>query len=151
MVTKLLNSYCGAHFVESYCKESNISETKISFFIIVEQNLSVWHHLLDDLHMLKTWISLEQRYFDNSKLHFSSHAGCLFVFYDDLIDRKDAIFVRVPSLSWVGVGVYHLILLFFYTSLLSLFYFKNSDHIPYSLIHMKNTRFWLAESSAVLV
>ena len=24
MVTKMLNSYCGAHLVESYCKESNI-------------------------------------------------------------------------------------------------------------------------------
>ena len=27
MVTKLLSSYCGAPFVESYCKESNISDT----------------------------------------------------------------------------------------------------------------------------
>ena len=27
MVTKLLSSYCGAHLVESYCKESNISDT----------------------------------------------------------------------------------------------------------------------------
>ena len=26
MVTKLLSSYCGAHLVESYCKESNISD-----------------------------------------------------------------------------------------------------------------------------
>ena len=26
MVTKLLNSYCGAHLVESYYKESNISD-----------------------------------------------------------------------------------------------------------------------------
>ena len=33
MVTKLLSSYCGAHLVESYCKESNI------FFIIFDQNL----------------------------------------------------------------------------------------------------------------
>ena len=28
MVTELLSSYCGAHLVESYCKESNISVTK---------------------------------------------------------------------------------------------------------------------------
>jgi len=27
MVTKLLSSYCGAHLAESYCKESNISDT----------------------------------------------------------------------------------------------------------------------------
>jgi len=26
MVMKLLHSYCGAHFVESYCKESSISD-----------------------------------------------------------------------------------------------------------------------------
>ena len=26
-VTKLLSSYCGAHLVESYCNESNISDT----------------------------------------------------------------------------------------------------------------------------
>ena len=27
MGTKLLSSYCGEHLVESYCKESNISDT----------------------------------------------------------------------------------------------------------------------------
>jgi len=27
MVTKLVSSYCGAHLVESYCQESNISDT----------------------------------------------------------------------------------------------------------------------------
>ena len=27
MVTKRLHLYCGAHLVESYCKESNISDT----------------------------------------------------------------------------------------------------------------------------
>ena len=27
MVTKLLSTYCRAHLVESYCKESNISDT----------------------------------------------------------------------------------------------------------------------------
>ena len=42
MVTKLVCSYCGAHLLESYCKESSISHTslpKISFFIIFDQNL----------------------------------------------------------------------------------------------------------------
>ena len=36
MVTKLLSSNCGAHLVESYCKESNISDAN---FIIFDQNL----------------------------------------------------------------------------------------------------------------
>ena len=27
MVTKVLSLYCGEHLVESYCKESNISDT----------------------------------------------------------------------------------------------------------------------------
>ena len=38
MGIKLLNSNCGAHLVESYCKESSIFD-EISFFIIVDQNL----------------------------------------------------------------------------------------------------------------
>ena len=40
MVTKRLSLYCGVPLVESYCKESNISDTlaEISFFIIYEQN-----------------------------------------------------------------------------------------------------------------
>ena len=29
MVTKLLSSYCGAHLVEPYCRESNISDTNL--------------------------------------------------------------------------------------------------------------------------
>ena len=37
MVTTLLSSYCGAHLVESYRKDQNIS--KILFFIIFDQNL----------------------------------------------------------------------------------------------------------------
>ena len=42
MVTTLLSPYCGAHLVESYCKESSISElAEISFFIIFDQNLVV--------------------------------------------------------------------------------------------------------------
>ena len=41
MGIKLLNSNCGAHLVESYCKESSICDVNwlISFFIIVDQNL----------------------------------------------------------------------------------------------------------------
>ena len=37
MVPKLLSSYCGALLVESYCKESKISDT--TFVIIFDQNL----------------------------------------------------------------------------------------------------------------
>ena len=40
IATKLLSLNCGAHLVESYCKESNISDTnllaEISFFIIFD-------------------------------------------------------------------------------------------------------------------
>ena len=41
METKLLSSYCGAHSVESYCKESNISDTNwlrylFSSYLIIE-------------------------------------------------------------------------------------------------------------------
>ena len=33
-------SYCGAHFVESYCKESNISDTNwLRYLFIFDQNL----------------------------------------------------------------------------------------------------------------
>ena len=42
MVTKLLSSNCEAHLVESYCKESNISDTnwlRYVFFIVSDQNL----------------------------------------------------------------------------------------------------------------
>ena len=41
MVTKLLSSYCGAHLVESSCKESYISDklAVISLFIIFDKNL----------------------------------------------------------------------------------------------------------------
>ena len=42
MVTELLSPYCGEHVVESYCKESNISDRNWlrSFFIIFDQNLA---------------------------------------------------------------------------------------------------------------
>jgi len=54
MVTKLLRSYCGAkkicHLLESYCKESNISDTNwlIRLFssYLIKYQLSLWHHHL---------------------------------------------------------------------------------------------------------
>ena len=44
----------------------------------------LFHHIsskyLANLHILKTWISLEQKeIFENSKEHFSSNAGYLFM------------------------------------------------------------------------
>ena len=65
MVTKLLNSNCGAHLVESYCKESSISVTNWLKYLLSSYLfkiwLSVWLHNLPNLRILKTWISLEQR------------------------------------------------------------------------------------------
>ena len=76
MVTKLICSYCGVHLLESYCKESSISGSNwlgLSFpshLIIIQ--LSLWRHHLANLHILKTWISLEQKeIFENSKQHSS--------------------------------------------------------------------------------
>ena len=84
MVTKLLSSNCRAHLVESYCKDSNISDTNwlryLFSWYLTKIWLSVWHHHLADLHIL-TWISLEQReIFEKIKKHFSSHTGYLFMF-----------------------------------------------------------------------
>ena len=84
MVTKLLSSSCGAHLVESYCKKSNISDTNWLRYPfsshLIKIWLSVWRHHLGNLHILKTWISLGQKdIFENSKQHFSSHAGYLFM------------------------------------------------------------------------
>ena len=64
MVTKLLSSNCGAHLVESSCTDSHNSDTnwlRYRFFIIFDQIwLSAWRHHLANLHILKTWISLEK-------------------------------------------------------------------------------------------
>ena len=58
--------------------------------------LSVWCHHLVNLHILKTWISLERKeIFENSKQHFSYHEVYLLVFLNGL-DKIDAIFVIVP-------------------------------------------------------
>ena len=100
MVTELLSSYWRAHLVESYWKVSNISETNwLRYLFSSYLNkiwLSVWRHHLANLHILKTWISLERKeIFENSKQHFSAHEVYLFMFQNGL-DRKDAIFVIVP-------------------------------------------------------
>ena len=100
MVTELLSSYWRAHLVESYCKVSNISDTNwLRYLFSSYLNkiwLSVWRHHLANLHILKTWISLERKeIFENSKQHFSAHEVYLFMFQNGL-DRKDAIFVIVP-------------------------------------------------------
>jgi len=42
---KLLSSNCGAHLVESYCKESNISDTN-------------WLRYLFSSYFIKTWLSI---------------------------------------------------------------------------------------------
>ena len=85
MVTKLLSSYCGAHLVESYCKESNIFDTNWLRYLcpsfLIKISLSVWRHQLANLHILKTLISLERReIFENSKQHFSCYTDFFFVF-----------------------------------------------------------------------
>ena len=100
MVTELLSSYCGEHLVESYCKKSKISDTNWLRYLfssyLNKLVLSIWRHHLANLHNLKTGISLERKeIFEKSKQHFSSHADYLFMFQNGL-DRKDAIFVRVP-------------------------------------------------------
>ena len=99
MVTELLSSYCGAHLVESYCKESNISD-KIGWDISSSYSnkiwLSVWHHHLANWHILKTWISLEQKeIFENSKQHFFSRAVYLLMCQNGF-NMKDVILVMVP-------------------------------------------------------
>ena len=45
MVTRLLLSYCGAHLVELYCKESNISGT-------------YWLRYLFSSYWIKIWLSV---------------------------------------------------------------------------------------------
>ena len=100
MVTELLNSYWRAHLVESYCRVSNISDTNwLRYLFSSYLNkiwLSVWRHHSANLHILKTWISLEwKEIFENSKRHFSFHEVLLFMLQNSW-DRKDAIFVIVP-------------------------------------------------------
>ena len=86
MVTELSSSYWRTHLVESYCKESNISDTNwlrypfLSYLINIW--LRVWRHHLANLHILKTWVSLERKaIFENSKQHLSAHEVYLFMFH----------------------------------------------------------------------
>ena len=84
MVTKLLSWYCGAHLVESYSKESNIFNINWLWYLfssyLIKIWLSIWCHHWTNLHILKTWISLERKeILENSKQHFSSHTGYLFM------------------------------------------------------------------------
>jgi len=100
MVTKILSSYCGAHLLESYCKESNISVTNwlryLTSSCLIKIWLSVWRHQLANLHISKTRRSLERKkIFEGSEQHFSSYTDYVFVFKNGF-DRKDAIFVIVP-------------------------------------------------------
>ena len=100
MVAELLSSYCGAHLVESNCKELNNSDTNWLRYLyssyLKKIWLSVWRHHLANLHILKNSTSLEQKeIFEKSKWRFSSHAVYLFMFENGL-DWKDAIFVIVP-------------------------------------------------------
>ena len=77
-----------------YCKESNISATNWLRYIfpsyLIKIWLSVWCHHWANLHILKAWISLEQKdIFEYSKQHFSSCTRCLFIFKNGC-DRKDS-------------------------------------------------------------
>ena len=76
MVAKLLSSYCGAHSVDFYCKESNNSDTDWLRYLfssyLIKIWLSVWRHHLSNLHTLKTWMSLERKeIFEKGKQRFS--------------------------------------------------------------------------------
>ena len=78
MVTELASSYWRVHLVEYQCKVWNISATNwLRYLFSSYLNkiwLTVWRHHLANLHILKTWISLERKeIFENSKQYFSSH------------------------------------------------------------------------------
>ena len=99
MVTQIVSSYCRATLVEPYCKKSNISEKNwlrypcLSYLIKIWSR--VWRHHLTNLHILKTWISLERKdIFENGNQHFYPYAGYMFK-SENRLDLKDAIFVIV--------------------------------------------------------
>ena len=95
MVTKQLSSRCGAHLVESYWKESNISDKNWRRYLFSSPD-RVYDVITWLICILKTLISLERKeIFENSKQHVSFGAVYLFMFQNGL-DRKDAIFVMVP-------------------------------------------------------
>ena len=105
MVTELLSSYWRAHLVKSYCKVSSISDTNSLRYLFSSYLskiwLRVWRHHLANLHILKTWISLERKeIFEHSKQHFSAHEVYVFMFQNGF-DSKDAIFVIVLAFVYV--------------------------------------------------
>ena len=84
MGIQLISPNCRAHFVEFYCKEWNISDANWLRYLfspyLIKTWLSIWRQHYANLHILITWISLEQKeIFENSKQHFSSHVGYLFM------------------------------------------------------------------------
>ena len=52
MITELLSPYCEAHIVDSYCKESNISDEN-------------WPRYLCSSYMIKTWLSVCRHHLAN--------------------------------------------------------------------------------------
>ena len=58
MEMKLLSSNCGAHLVESFCKESNNSDTNWLRYLfssyLIKTWLSIRRHHVANLHILKT-------------------------------------------------------------------------------------------------
>ena len=65
MVRKLVCLYCRAHLVESYCKESTISDANWLRYRfssqLIRTRLSETCHQLANLHILKTGISLDEK------------------------------------------------------------------------------------------
>ena len=65
MAKRLLLSYCGAHVIDSYCKESKISGTNWLRYLflsyLIKIRLSVWDHHWAYWHILKTCLSLERK------------------------------------------------------------------------------------------
>ena len=48
MVTELLSSYCGAHLLESYCKESNIIDTNWLRYLFSSDLIKIWRTTRED-------------------------------------------------------------------------------------------------------
>jgi len=99
MVTKLLTLYCGAHLVEFYCKESNIDANWLRYLsssYLITIWSSVWRHQLANLHILKTWISLEwKEIFEDSKEHFCHSTTLIALFI---------VWYSFPFLSFMGMS-----------------------------------------------
>ena len=78
MVTQLIIAYCRAHLVKSCCQDSIISDTNwlryLAFIYLINIWLSVWRHHLANLHILKTWIFLQQK-----EMFYFSHQPLVYV------------------------------------------------------------------------